>query len=91
MLFLKHIFLKYILLLFFVLIGFVSNAQKHKHKPEQKLIEEAAALYKAGNYVKALPLYSQLLSLNPKDPYYSYRFGVCLLYGDRRDIEKPLK
>ena len=81
----------YFILFYFILLPFNVNAQKYKNRPEQELIGEAESLFKSGNYVSALPLYSQLLSLHPKDPLYSYRFGVCLLYGDRRDMSKPLK
>ncbi|MDX9932494.1 MAG: hypothetical protein RB294_07915, partial [Bacteroidales bacterium] len=52
---------------------------------------EADRLFAEQKYGEAFPLYSQLLSIHRKDPYYSYRFGVCLLYTDRRDPEAPLK
>lgn len=57
----------------------------------EKVKEEADQLFEDGKYVEAYPLYSQLLSLNRKDPFYSYRFGTCMLYSDRRDPEKPIK
>jgi len=38
-----------------------------------------------------MPLYSQLVSIYPKDPTYNYRFGVCVLFADRRETEKPIK
>ena len=38
-----------------------------------------------------MPLYSTLVSIYPKDPLYNYRFGVCLLFADRRETEKPIK
>ena len=56
-----------------------------------KVEKEAAGLFREGDFVKALPLYSQLLSLDPKNPDLNYHFGVCLLQGDRRDMERPLK
>ncbi|HRS54609.1 MAG TPA: hypothetical protein P5250_07875, partial [Bacteroidales bacterium] len=87
------IILKYcvVVLLLLQLID-VNNLKAQKNnKTEQELIAKAYALYKNKDYVRALPLYSQLLSLYPKNPYYSYRFGVCLLFGDRRDLYKPLQ
>ncbi len=60
-------------------ISFNTVAQKSN---EQKLENEANALFKAGEYLKAYPLYSQLLSLYPADAVYNYKFGACAIYSD---------
>ncbi|PKP01606.1 MAG: hypothetical protein CVU11_14725 [Bacteroidetes bacterium HGW-Bacteroidetes-6] len=52
---------------------------------------EAEKLFAQKKFTEAFPKYSQLLSLHRKDPFYSYRFGVCMLYSDRRDPEQPIK
>ena len=38
---------------------------------------QAAELFAAGKYAEALPLYSQLVSLYPRDAELNYRFGTC--------------
>lgn len=43
--------------------------------------ERADALFGEKNYLDALPLYSQLVSLHPADRTLNYRFGTCLLFG----------
>lgn len=53
-------------------------------------LEKAAnEFFEAGQYDKAKPLYSQLLSLSALEPNYNYRFGVCVLYTEA-DAMKPL-
>jgi len=61
------------------------------YSSQKDLKKNADILFNEEDYVAALPLFSQLLSLYPKDPNYSYKFGVCLLMADKRDIEKPIK
>ena len=75
-------------ILFFVCPGLFGQ----KNTAEvNKVRKDAAQLFKDENFSAAFPLYSQLLSLNPKDPDLNFRFGVCFLYTDKRDVEKPLK
>ncbi|MDD3877697.1 MAG: hypothetical protein PHT69_13835, partial [Bacteroidales bacterium] len=61
------------------------------YSSEKDLIKNAELLFKNENYVAALPLYSQLLSLYPRDHMYNYKFGVCMLMADKRDMLKPLQ
>lgn len=58
---------------------------------DEEVIKLADELFRNAEYARAMPLYSQLLSLHPKDPFYSYRFGVSMLYTDRSDPERPLR
>ena len=60
---------------------------------EQELKEGADKLFTEENYVDALPLFSQLLSLYPKDLNYNYKYGACVLYGSKKkdDALKFLK
>lgn len=60
-----------------------------KPQTEEDVKENARELFSSGEYSSALPLYSQLLSLYPKDPNYSYRFGACKLFAEK-DKEAPL-
>ncbi len=50
---------------------------------------KADALFIEGRYFEALPLYSQLVSLEPSDRTLNYRFGACLLFGGE-DKEKAI-
>ncbi len=49
---------------------------------EAELKKEASRFFEKEDYVAAAPLFTQLLSLYPKDPLYNYRCGICLLYVD---------
>lgn len=48
---------------------------------ENDLKKQANILFDEHNYKKAYPLFSQLLSLYPKEAQYNYKFGTCLLYS----------
>lgn len=58
---------------------------------ENDVIKNADALFTKKDYQAALPLYAQLVSLHSDDPQFNYRFGVCTLFGDRKDKKKPIK
>jgi hypothetical protein len=63
------------------------NAQ---YSSEEELKAAANEMFEEEDYVDAIKLYSQLLSLYPKDPSYNYKYGTCVLYGSR-DKENALK
>ena len=84
-------FFKHIVLITFLLLHFIGANSQTTYKSEKDLKKNAEILFKNDDFVTALPLYSQLLSLYPKDPNYSFKFGACLLMADKRDIEKPIK
>ncbi len=50
------------------------------HETENRLKKAATKYFEDGDYLEAYPLYSQLLSLYPKEPNYNYRFGACILF-----------
>lgn len=58
---------------------------------EQDLIEEANALFDKGEFADAMPLYSQLLSLNPTNPVFNYKYGATALFGDAEKKEEAVK
>lgn len=58
---------------------------------EADLLKEANALFDKGEYSSAMPLYSQLLSLNPTKPEFNYKYGATALYGDADKKEEAIK
>ena len=59
-------------------------------KNEEALSKTANELFASKEYKKAKDVYSQLISLYPKNENYNYRFGACLLFVDK-DKEFPIK
>jgi hypothetical protein len=68
----------------------VSSFAQSNFKSEADLKKKADELFLEGEYVQAYPLYSQLLSLYPKDYFYNFRFGACIIYAEK-DKEKAIK
>lgn len=67
------------------------NAQdKVKTTQDTELEQKAFTLFRAENYTEALPLFSQLLSLYPKEPNYNFGYAVCLIETNQQ-IEKAIK
>lgn len=64
------------------------NAQ-NTFSTEEELKQQALKLFEDDEFEEAFPLYSQLVSLYPKDPNYNYRLGVCMLYASD-DKEKAI-
>jgi len=60
-------------------------------RSEGEMKSKAAEYFSKDQFILAFPLYSQLLSLDPKNAELNYRFGVCLMYTDRSDTEAPIK
>lgn len=75
-------------MLLIIFISLVANAQNN-FGSEKELRKQADNFFKNDDYAACLPLYSQLLSLYPKDPNFNYKYGVCLLYA-KENKEKPL-
>lgn len=69
---------------------FVATAFAQKAGNEQQLAKEANEYFHSGDFLKAYPLYSQLVSLYPQNADYSYRFGACAIYSDP-DKSKAIK
>ena len=49
---------------------------------EQEMVKTASTLFNSGEYLKAYPLYSQLVSLYPNHTEYNYKFGACAIFSD---------
>lgn len=78
-----HLAFLYVLLSFFL-----SSAAFSQVKDEDELKKQANTLFEAEDYNASYKLYSQLVSLYPKDPEYNYRLGVCMLFTEP-DKKKP--
>jgi len=52
-----------------------------------KLAKEANALFNAEQYIEATPKYLQLLSLEPRNHFYNYRYGACMLFNSEKKPE----
>ena len=50
-------------------------------KNELDLIKHANENFKDGSFIQALPLFSQLVSLHPRNKDYNFKFGTCILYS----------
>lgn len=46
--------------------------------------EKADKLFEKQEYIAATPVYLQLLSLQPRNPQYNYRYGTCLLFNSKK-------
>jgi len=58
---------------------------------EDDLEKQANELFDSEKYAEAMPLYSQLLSLNPTNPEYNYKYGATALFGDADKKEEAVK
>ncbi len=67
--------------IFVLLVFFFSDPSfsENRRLPEAELKKKADNFFAMQKYNEALPQYSQLLSVNPDNSKYIYRFGVCLL------------
>ena len=84
----------YILLIFTFLflfnISITSVFSQELTASEIEMKENAYNLFVAKNFEEALPFFSQLLSIYPKDPEFNYGYGVCLVEVNR-ETKKALK
>lgn len=76
---------------FFLALAFMSvtSLAQVTFDSKEELLEAANGFFDQGEYVKAKPLFSQLLSQDALEPNFNYRFGVCMLYTED-DVVKPL-
>jgi WD40-like Beta Propeller Repeat len=74
----------------FVLLLF-SGENLFSQSTEQELIKAANSFFEKEEYAKAMPLYSQLLSLHPTDPEYNYKYGASAIYGESIKKDEGIK
>lgn len=53
---------------------------KKLSKDEKKKLESAEYFFTSENYLRALPLYVELMNAHPDDTYFKYKSGICFLY-----------
>lgn len=70
---------KLVLALWAMFVAHTAFAQKGT---EQQLEKDANALFNKGEYLKAFPMFSQLVSLYPNHLDYNYKFGACAIYSE---------
>jgi len=83
----KQLYKQVFIFLAFLTLTFSVFAQ---YSSEEELKTASDKLFEEEQYNEALPLFSQLLSLYPKDFNYNYKYGACLLFATK-DKEKSLK
>lgn len=87
----KHTFQYIAFVIIFCISYPLISAAQSDFATQDELKKKAEEFFKQEDYSSAMPLYSQLVSIYPKDPTYNYRFGVCVLFADRRETDKPIK
>ncbi len=83
----KEVNSRLFILITFLLFSIVGFAQD---KNEEALAKTADDLFKTEEYKQAKDVYSQLISLYPKNENYNCRFGACIMFADK-DKEFGLK
>jgi WD40-like Beta Propeller Repeat len=78
-----------IILLTFALL-FVCINTNAQYASEDELKKAADNYFVEQDYIKALPLFSQLLSLYPKDVNYNYKYGTSFFFA-KREKDDALK
>ena len=66
----------------FLVIAFICLSQR-----EEQIVISASKLFEKEQYVDATPLYLKLLSLNPKNSDYNFRYGTCILHKSSEKSE----
>jgi len=85
-----NIYLRLIFALFIIFLNTHSYAQQKLSEGEQDVKNKAYQFFNDDNYAEALPLFSRLLSIYPKDPEFNYAYGVCLV-EENKDLDKALQ
>lgn len=68
-----------VLITLFMLLSSSLLFAQQDFKSEEELKQKANELFKKQQLIEAKPLFTQLLSLYPKDPNYNYKYGACLM------------
>ena len=76
-----NILSKMLRILILILICTPQFLWSQSFKNESDLIKHANEKFKDGSFIQALPLFSQLVSLHPRNTDYNFKFGTCILYS----------
>jgi hypothetical protein len=68
--------------IFVVFVLFCTSIAAKAQTADEKLALDAGKLFEQREYLRAYPMYSQLVSLYPNHPEYHYKFGACGIYAD---------
>src|SRR5690554_324957 len=81
--------LKIKIFVLFILFGAIHT---HAQETREDIEKKALSLFQSEEFIEATPLYLRLLSLEPRNPDYNYRYGTCLLFnsGEKQDAFKYL-
>ena len=77
--------------MYLVALYLLAIPQLQAQYSEQDLINEANGLFEQGSYAQAMTRYAQLLSLNPTNPDFNFRYGATALYGDASKKAEAIK
>lgn len=66
-----------------------ATAQEVSFASKEELQKAADDLFAKAEYLQAKPLYSQLLSQDPMNADYNYRYGACIMFTEA-DPTKPI-
>lgn len=75
---------------FLVLLLFWSSPSWGQYSPKD-LLQESNTLFENGDYGDAMTGYAQLLSLEPGNVDYNFKYGATALYGDPGKREEAIK
>ncbi|MFT5149794.1 MAG: hypothetical protein ACI86P_002484, partial [Flavobacteriales bacterium] len=53
-----------------------------QHEVDKERLKEANTLFDNEEFLLALDIYRQMLSVSPEDQHLNYRYGACLIYSD---------
>jgi len=76
----------------FLLILLLGAFQLFSQETKEDIEKKALNYFQKELFIEATPLYLRLLSLEPRNPNYNYRYGTCLLYNssEKQDAFKYL-
>ena len=66
-----------------LVIVFLSSFSFAQNEKEKKLSKQADGEFYVANYGKSIPLYAQLIEMNPNNFGYNYKMGISLFYSSK--------
>ncbi|TND08146.1 MAG: ompA [Bacteroidetes bacterium] len=69
-----------VLLLCFLVADLSAQGKKGKKKGVDEMFDDAEYFFEQKNYLRALPIYKELLQGDPGNVVFQYRLGICFLF-----------
>ena len=66
-----------------ILLFLLGSASAYTQETQEDIEKKANKLFEQESFVEATSLYSRLLSLEPRNHNYNYRYGTCLLFNSK--------